>query len=249
MTSSAPDSLETSAPQLALTEIQRRIEAACTRAGRDAASVTLIGASKNVAAPRLSKYFEAGLKHVGENYVPEGQSKIERLKNEAVTWHLIGALQRNKASAAVRDFDWIHSVDRLSLARAIDNAARGIGKVQPILLQVNLGEESSKGGCAPRNLLDLWRECAELPQLSVRGLMALPPMSVDAEASRPYFQRLRELRDELRGEEKGVQSTLSELSMGMSNDFEIAVEEGATFVRVGTALFGSRVEIVGAGGK
>jgi pyridoxal phosphate enzyme (YggS family) len=226
---------------VALLSIQRRIEAACARVGRLPNSVTLIAATKTVSAARLKKYFEAGLRDAGENYVQEGAAKIEALgrevNGEALTWHLIGALQRNKARDAVRLFDVIHSVDRLSLAKALNAAAAEIGKVQNVLLQVNIGDESSKAGCAVNELPALWRACHELPNLSVRGLMALPPYESEPESSRPYFRRLRELRKALH--EPG-RSDWNALSMGMSNDFEIAIEEGATMVRVGTALFGAR---------
>ncbi len=222
----------------ALQITQQRIATSCARAGRDASCVTLIGAAKTVEATRLREFIDAGLQNVGENYVQEGQSKVLSLGREAANWHLIGALQRNKARNAVEHFDVIHSVDRIALAQAIDVAAREAGKVQRVLLQVNLGGESSKAGCEPQALPELLQACTQLASIEVQGLMCLPPFHDDPQEMRPYFRRLRELRDELAALHN--QSTLKHLSMGMTNDFEVAIEEGATMVRVGTGLFGSR---------
>jgi pyridoxal phosphate enzyme (YggS family) len=221
-----------------LHDVQQRIARACARVERDASEVLLIGAAKTVDATRLQPYISAGLQHVGENYVQEAQTKVLSLRRETATWHLIGALQRNKAKIAVELFDWIHSVDRLSLAQALDDAAREANKVQRVLLQVNLGGEASKAGCEPQQLLELATKCSELSHLDVQGLMCLPPFHDDAQQMRPYFRRLRELRDELQSARP--QSTFRHLSMGMTNDFEVAIEEGATMVRVGTGLFGER---------
>ncbi|MDF2441557.1 MAG: dependent protein [Abditibacteriota bacterium] len=219
--------------------LRERMARACRRAGREASEVLLIGAAKTVASERLLPFIQSGLHDVGENYVQEGVAKVQRIGRERATWHFIGSLQRNKAREAVTHFDWIHSVDRLPLARSLDEAARAAGKVQRVLLQVNLGEESSKAGCAPHAVLELARACAELENLQIEGLMGLPPYHPDAQMMRPFFKRLRRLRDEVR--EASGQSTLKHLSMGMTNDFEVALEEGATMVRVGTALFGERV--------
>ena len=224
-------------PAERLAEICSRIAAACERAGRDVGEVTLVAASKTVAPEQLGPFIEAGLINLGENYVQEGISKIEVLK-AGVWWHLIGALQSNKAKQAVAHFDLIHSVDRVSLAQALNRAAGEAGKVQPILLQVNVGDESSKAGCSFEELPQLAQSCAAFTNLEVRGLMCLPPYNEDFEKTRPYFRALREARDRLQGE---FGAHLCQLSMGMSNDFEIAIEEGATLVRVGTALFGDRV--------
>jgi pyridoxal phosphate enzyme (YggS family) len=219
-------------PYKALREIQARMAAACARNERDAGEVTLIGASKTVAAPRLREFIAAGLTDVGENYLQEGLAKIELLREENVHWHFIGSLQSNKARAAVQHFELIHSLDRASLAQALNKAAHEAGKVQRVLLQVNVSGESSKSGCAPGDLPQLLELCAALPHLRIEGLMALPAYEVDANVVRPSFVLLRELRD--RFVPGGA------LSMGMSGDYEIAIEEGATFVRVGTALFGAR---------
>ena len=211
---------------------------ACERSGRDASKVLLIGAAKTVEAARLQMFTQSGLRDVGENYVQEGIAKVLWVGRDGIMWHFIGALQRNKSREAVAHFDWIHSVDRLSLAQSLDAAAGAIGKIQNVLLQVNLGAETSKAGCAPDALMELAQSCRELKNLRVGGLMGLPPYHAEAELMRPYHRRLRELRDEVQA--ALPQSTLAHLSMGMSNDFEIAIEEGATMVRVGTGLFGER---------
>jgi pyridoxal phosphate enzyme (YggS family) len=228
-----------------LSELRARIVAACEKVGRDPASVTLIGASKTVPAERLKPFIEAGLADLGENYVQEGLGKIAALPNFPGRWHFIGALQSNKARDVVRGFDVVHSVDRVSLANGLDKAAREHGKVQDILLQVNIGDEATKAGCSLNELSSLARHCAGLPNLAVRGLMCLPPYSEDAERARPYFRRMAQARADLvseLGRAGGApdQPGAWHLSMGMSNDFEVAIEEGATMVRIGTQLFGAR---------
>lgn len=214
------------------------IAMAARKAGRDPASVRLVGAAKTVPVERLRPVVAAGLTIVGENYLQEAKAKIAAL-DLPVSWHFIGHLQSNKAAAAVKLFDLIHSVDRLSLAQALDRAAARLGKVQDILLEVNIAGEASKSGVAPAALEDLLGACAALPHLRVRGLMTMPPWGPDAEQVRPYFRQLREARDRLQALNlPGVE--LVELSMGMSDDFAVAIEEGATLVRIGTALFGPR---------
>lgn len=235
-----------------LHNLRARIETACRRANRDPDEVTLIGASKMVSAARLEPFLRAGLSDVGENYVQEGVAKIgavARLQEAmletaqtgtqvAVRWHLIGALQSNKARVAVSAFDLIHSVDRAPLAVAIDKAARAAGKVQEVLVQVHTGGEAARSGCAPHELPALLEACAALPHIAVHGLMCLPPFSENAEASRPHFRQLRNLAQQM-AQRMGQQDW--HLSMGMSNDFEVAIEEGATMIRIGTALFGTRL--------
>jgi hypothetical protein len=213
-----------------LERVQARIAEACRRVGRDPAQVLLIGVSKTVDVERVRAAVEAGLAALGENRVQEARDKIAAL-GRPVPWHLIGSLQTNKARDAVKLFDWIHSVDRLELARELDRRARTAGRVADSLVEVNVGEEPQKAGVAPGELKRLLDALRELPGLRVRGLMAIPPAAEDPEASRPHFRRLRELRDEL---------GLEHLSMGMSADYPVAVEEGATMVRVGTAIFGPR---------
>ncbi len=222
-----------------LPDVKTRIANACARVGRDPESVLLIGAAKTVAAETVRKYLQAGLRAVGENYVQEGAGKIEILGRGSAQWHCIGALQSNKAREVVSYFDWVHSIDRAKIARALQRAAENEGRTLNALLQVNVGGESSKAGCAPQEIFALYESCRELPNLQVRGLMCLPPPRENSEEKRADFRQLRELRDGLR-EKFAAASTCSELSMGMSGDFEIAVEEGATMVRVGTALFGAR---------
>jgi hypothetical protein len=219
----------------ALRAVQQRIEAAAERAKRDPAGVTLIGVTKTVAAPRVREAVQAGLGHVGENRVQEAASKKEPLGDLAgVTWHLIGHLQSNKAARAVELFDCIHSVDRSDLARRLDRAAASRPQPLPVLVQVDLGHEPTKHGVDEEALDDLVAEVRSLAGLSLRGLMTIPPEVADPEDARPYFRRLRSLRDRL---------GLAELSMGMTGDFEVAVEEGATLVRVGRALFGERPSV------
>ena len=224
-----------------LNSLHARIKRACERAERDLCSVALVGAAKTVGAERVREFLREGLTEVGENYVQEGVAKIAALESEAKSarWHLIGGLQSNKAGQAASAFAMIHSVDRASLAGAIDRAAQSLSKVQDVLLQVNLGGEAGKAGCAPHELENLARFCATLPNVRVCGLMCLPPYDADAERSRPYFRQLRTLRDELL-ENELLKPEMAEISMGMSNNFEIAIEEGATLIRIGTALFGTR---------
>ncbi len=215
--------------------LQKRIEAAANRAGRDASAITLVGASKTVQIARLQPFYETGMRDFGENYIQEGIEKVRLFRENDWTanWHFIGALQSNKAREAVAHFDLIHSVDRLSLARELDKEARKIGKIQRVLLQVNVGGEISKAGVAPGELPSLFESVSQRENLKIEGLMSLPPFIEDLGAMRPFHRELRELLASLGGE-------LKTLSMGMSADFEVAIEEGATHIRLGTALFGSR---------
>jgi len=213
-----------------LGRVQEAVARACARAGRSPDHVLLIAVSKTVDAERIRLAIAAGVAALGENRVQEAREKIEAL-GRPVPWHLIGSLQTNKAKEAARLFDWIHSVDRLELARELSRRAHGAERTLDVLLQVNLGDEPQKGGVAPAEVKVLQEAMAGLPGLRVRGLMAIPPATESPEQTRPYFRRLRELRDEL---------ALEHLSMGMSADFEVAIEEGATMVRVGTAIFGPR---------
>lgn len=221
--------------------VRGRIAEAARRAGRQAHEVTLVGASKRMAREVVLAALEAGVDHFGENYVQEAASKIAWLAEHGsrpATWHLIGRLQRNKARDAVRLFQSVETVDRPSLAVALARRAEEAHQVLPVLLQVNLCEEPQKAGAAPAEVPALLELCAGLAGLRVEGLMTIPAADPDPERSRPAFARLRELRESLRGEAGGEH--LNELSMGMSNDYSVAVEEGATRVRVGTALFGPR---------
>jgi PLP dependent protein len=213
-----------------LGRVQEAVARACARAGRSPDHVLLIAVSKTVDVERIRLAVAAGVAALGENRVQEAREKIEVL-GRPVPWHLIGSLQTNKAKEAARLFDWIHSVDRLELARELSRRAHGAERALDILLQVNLGDEPQKGGVAPSEVKRVHEAVAALPGLRVRGLMTIPPATESPEGARPYFRRLRELREQL---------GLEHLSMGMSADFEVAVEEGATMVRVGTAIFGPR---------
>lgn len=217
-----------------LQTIQNRVDAVCARVGRDPQSVQLIGASKTVEAARLEPFFAAGLHHFGENYIQEGSAKVEWFgaRDLNAHWHFIGALQSNKAREAVAHFALIHSLDRMSLARALNKEAEKIGKVQRVLIQVNVGDEESKGGIDIENLEELYEKVGKMKSLTIEGLMSLPPYEEEAEKMRPYHRKLRELSVKL-----GIGP---QLSMGMSRDFEVAIEEGATKIRIGTAIFGAR---------
>jgi PLP dependent protein len=219
-----------------LEEVRAAIAAAAHRARRDPGGVRLVAVSKTVDLERIRAAADAGQDLFGENYLQEARDKIAAL-GRPVSWHLVGSLQSNKAREAVALFDLIHAVDRLKLARALDAAAARLGKVQDVLIQVNQAGETTKSGVEPAAAPALLQEVAGMPHLRILGLMTMPPWFPDPEAARPYFQALRVLRDHLRGL-TGL--PLTELSMGMSGDFAVAVEEGATLVRVGTAIFGSR---------
>lgn len=219
-----------------LQAIHERIAAAARRVGREPDEVILVGASKTVPAGKLRDYLAAGLLHNGENYVQEGVAKREALRPQfpGVQWHLIGGLQSNKAREVVAHFDYVHSVDRVSLADALDKAARAKGKIQQILLQVKLGGEATKSGCEAGELEALVAHCRNRENLKIRGLMSLPPFCEEPEEARSYFRELRRLRNYF------AAGQAWHLSMGMSHDFEVAVEEGATMVRIGSSLFGRR---------
>jgi pyridoxal phosphate enzyme (YggS family) len=221
-----------------LARIRSRIEEACRRAGRPAGDVVLVGVSKTQPAAALAEAFAAGLRIFGENRVQEGLAKSRELP-PGLEWHLIGPLQSNKVRQALDLFRTIHSIDRLKIAEAVDREAGARGLTVTGFLEVNLGGEGSKHGFPAEGLAEAVRPLAALQHLRIHGLMAIPPQGEAAEESRPWFRRLRELRDDLasRPEWQGFPGWLS---MGMSDDFEVAIEEGATHVRVGTALFGPR---------
>jgi pyridoxal phosphate enzyme (YggS family) len=215
-----------------------RIASAAKRAGRDPASIMLVVVTKTVDVESIRQAVAAGASVLGENRVQEARGKIEKLGNLA-RWHLIGRLQSNKAKYAVKLFDLIHSIDDLELARELDKQASKIGKVQDILIEVSVAGEAAKAGVAMQDVAALVREAAKLKNISIRGLMTIPPYSEDPENSRSFFRKLRELAVTINKENIPTVS-MKELSMGMSGDFEVAVEEGATMVRVGTAIFGER---------
>ncbi len=209
-----------------LAAVEARIAEACARAGRRREDVTLIAVSKTFAAEVVGEAIAAGVREVGENRVQEARDKRPLVEGSA-RWHLIGHLQSNKAKDAVRLFDVIQTVDSAALAEKLARAAEGAGKRQEVLLQVNIGGESQKSGADPADVESLAKQLRAFDALDLRGLMAIPP----AGDSRPYFRHVRRLRDEL---------GLEHLSMGMSEDFEAAIEEGSTMVRIGRAIFGSR---------
>jgi len=208
------------------------------RSGRDPSEVRLMGVTKTVGDDRILQAIEAGIDIIGENYVQEAKRKIE-LMGKSVEWHFIGHLQSNKARYAVRLFDMIHSVNRVSLAEELNRRAAAAGVVCRVLVEVNLAGEESKSGAPPEEAPGLVRAVSQLANLSVRGLMTMAPWYEDPEKARPCFAGLRGLRDRIDAE-KIPNVTLRELSMGMTDDFEVAVEEGSTIVRIGRAIFGER---------
>ncbi len=237
-----------------LAAIQKRMESACRRAGRAISDVTLVAVTKTRSVEEVARVVEAGVADLGENRVQEAEAKIPSLAEVETReggrprWHLVGHLQKNKVKKAVALFDRIHSLDSVELGHKIDQAAEEIGKVQPVLVQVDLASEPTKFGLPETELLPALESLTSLRRLRVDGLMVLPPLAPDPETARPYFRRLRELGAEAFG--RGLAG--EELSMGMSHDFEVAIEEGATFIRVGTALFGPRaietLQTAGPGG-
>lgn len=222
-----------------INSIRDRIAAAALRAGRRPEEVRLVAVSKTQSAAAVSEAVRAGQRLFGENYVQEFTAKVADVA-EPVEWHFIGSLQSNKVKHLVNLVSLIHSVDRLSLAEEINRQWGKVGKICEVLLEVNIAGEVSKGGAACDNLLELVHAAARLPHLRIRGLMTMPPFFDDPERARPYFRQLRLLAETVaRQEIPGVE--MQELSMGMSGDFESAIEEGATLVRIGTALFGKRI--------
>jgi len=225
-----------------LDAVHEIIARAARKAGRSPDEITLIAVTKTFDIDVIRAAAAAGAKDLGENYVQEAREKITTLAEGGGSqprWHFIGGLQKNKAKYAVRLFDLIHSVDSVGLAAELDRRAGLLGKQQDVLIQVNVSEEQQKSGISPEGIIQLVRSVSECENLSVRGVMGMPPFGLDPEISRPYFVTLRDLREKVEAEQiPGV--GMDELSMGMSNDYVVAVEEGATMVRVGTAIFGSR---------
>jgi pyridoxal phosphate enzyme (YggS family) len=224
-----------------LADVRRRIDAAAQRARRDPPGITLVAVSKTFSADHVRAAAAAGQRHFGENRVQEGLDKIAALADLELDWHLIGHLQSNKAKKAAAAFAWVESVDRLELVQRL-SAAGGRRAPLRVLLQVDLAHEATKHGAGEDELADLARAAIGAPGLDVRGLMIVPPFPERPEDSRPWFRRLRELRDGLVRQGFPAER-LRDLSMGMSHDFEVAIEEGATIVRVGTAIFGRRVPV------
>ena len=222
-----------------IAEVRRRMNAAAHRARRDPTEIALVAVSKNVSPDAIRAAVGAGQRSFGENRVQEALPKIEALADLGLEWHLIGHLQSNKARKAAAGFAWIESIDRVDMVHRLDGSAQEAGCRPMVLVQVDLAAEPTKHGSALENVRGVVAAALEAKALVLRGLMTVPPYPETAEQSRPWFRQLRSLRDQLVADGLPAES-LRDLSMGMSHDFEIAVEEGATIVRVGTALFGAR---------
>lgn len=221
-----------------LKAVTQRISRSCEKSGRPPADVKLICVTKEASLSQIEQVLALGIKDIGENRVQDAALKYKAIGDKA-TWHLIGHLQTNKAKEAVRIFSLIHSTDSIRLAKEIDREAKKIGKIQDILIQVNTSGEASKFGLAPDDVAEFFREVSPYTNISILGLMTIAPEVDDPEKIRPYFRKLRELRDEL----NDIRYTIYDiriLSMGMTNDFEVAIEEGATMVRIGRAIFGEK---------
>jgi PLP dependent protein len=225
-----------------LARVQERIARAAERAGRKPEEITLISVSKTFDASTVQQAVDAGARDLGENRVQEALDKVDKVKADGLRWHLIGHLQSNKARLAVRAFDMIHSIDSAELARRLDRIAGEEGKRLSVLIQVDLAHEATKSGADERLLPEIAEALDTAEHLDFRGLMTLPPFFDSPEQTRSYFRRLRELLESLNSDRPRARR-LAELSMGMSHDFEVAIEEGATMVRVGTAIFGGREKI------
>jgi pyridoxal phosphate enzyme (YggS family) len=224
-----------------LQELKSRIAGAAQRSGRRPEDVRLLAVTKTVSMDRIREAISSGQRLFGENYVQEAAKKLESLGGlyHEATWHFIGHLQRNKAKLAVQLFDCIETVDNLKLARALDRHAKAAGKRLSVYVQVNVARDLRKSGLSPEELPIFLTQAAELSGIDICGLMTMPPWEPEPESLRPWFRALRDLRDEM-NVGLGLSPGLKELSMGMSQDFETAIEEGATVVRIGTALFGRR---------
>ena len=222
-----------------LETICHKIKMAAETCGRNPEEVQLVAVSKTMPKEYLVQAVEAGVDILGENYVQEAREKFNDLYTLPVAWHFIGHLQSNKAKFVVKIFDLIHSVDSLKLAREINKQANKINKIQDILIQVNISEETTKSGTQAQHALEIVQAISQLENVAVKGLMTMPPFFNAPEKVRPFFKRLRELRNQIKAENIPNVS-MSQLSMGMTGDFEVAIQEGATLVRIGTAIFGER---------
>ena len=221
-----------------LKEIENRVQAACERAGRSRDEVTLIAVSKTKPIEDLTEIYNAGVRDFGENKVQELTDKIEKMPKD-IKWHMIGHLQRNKVKYIIDKVELIHSVDSFRLAEEINIQAKKKGIVVPILVEVNIADEESKFGVSKEDAMELVKQIATLDGLTVKGLMSIAPYVVDSEENRPYFHKIKDLSVDISNENIDNVS-MDILSMGMSGDFEVAIEEGATMVRVGTGIFGER---------
>ena len=222
-----------------IAQVRERIAGACRRCGRRPEEVRLVAVSKTIAPELIRQAYEAGLRDFGENRVQEAQAKRPSLSDLTVTWHMVGHLQTNKARAARELFHWVHSVDSFRLGLKLDQATVCSGDRLPVLVEVNLGEELTKSGAREAEAVQLADDLSKLETIELRGLIVIPPFLDDPEGARPYFRRLRELARTI-DSRRLPNVSMQELSMGMSHDFEVAIEEGATMVRIGTAIFGLR---------
>ena len=219
-----------------LERIEEKIRVKSELVGRDPQEITLVAVSKTIEADKIEEAIAAGVNIIGESRIQEAKEKYGKVKNRII-WHLVGHLQRNKAKDAVKIFDLIHSVDSAKLAKEIDKQARKAGKIQKILVEVNVSGEESKYGLSPEGVITFLQEINGLPNIKIKGLMTMAPLYENPEDCRPYFRKLKELVEEVKAENiKNVEMTY--LSMGMSNDFEVAIEEGSNMVRIGRAIFG-----------
>jgi pyridoxal phosphate enzyme (YggS family) len=225
-----------------LEDVGRRLRAAAVRSGRNADEILLVAVSKTVSADVVRAAAAAGQRHFGENRVQEGLDKVSATGGLQLDWHLIGHLQSNKAKKAASAFAWIHSIDSVELLRKVDSAAAEAGARPRVLIQVDLAHESTKFGADEANVGDIAKAAMDAKAVDLRGLMIVPPIADNAEESRPWFRRLRDLRDALVAAGTPA-ANLAHLSMGMSHDFEVAIGEGATIVRVGTSIFGRRAPV------
>ena len=219
-----------------LAQIQQRISVACERSGRSAEEVQLVAVGKKFTAQVIKEAADCGLNLFGENRVQEAKIKIPDCPGH-LRWHFIGNLQTNKCKDAVALFDMLHAVDSLHLAEELNKRCEQLAKVMPVLLEVNVSGEGSKHGFTPKDAIEATQAFFDFPNLELHGLMSMAPFSRQAESTRPYFRKLRELKNDC---EEKLGASLPELSMGMSGDYEIAIEEGATLIRLGTTLFGPR---------
>ncbi len=215
------------------------VAAAARRAGRNPETVRIVIASKTKSVEQIAEVIAAGGREFGENYVQEAAAKIPALRGQPIRWHLIGHLQRNKGARAAELFDVVQTVDSAAIAAALARRSEQLQRTLSVMIEVNLAEETAKSGISPDGVARLADQIQEHRSLRLDGLMAIPPVGDSPDASRPYFRQLRELRDHLAGR-CGDPSLLAELSMGMSDDYEVAVEEGATIVRIGRAILGDR---------
>lgn len=234
----------------AVKAVQKRINNSALKAGRNPADIKLVAVTKNIELPQIIEAVKAGVTILGENRVQEALKKIQdsrcKIQDKTIQWHLIGSLQKNKAKYAVQLFDLIHTIDSIGLAEEVNKQAEKACKIQGVLVQLKLSEEETKHGALEKDLIGLVEKIFSMGNLKLEGLMTMPPYFENPEKTRPYFRQLRQLQDNINasrlptGQAGITHYALLDLSMGMSNDFEVAIEEGATMVRIGTAIFGER---------